>query len=124
MIQRFRKVPIIVDAIQFKQTYQNAQEIIDWINAETKFDPLSGQDPPVMYYYGDLTIRTLDGDMHASKDDWIVKGDAGEFYPVKPDIFERTHKLVQPVVSSDTMTDWGDGDWCRYLESIDRNEND
>jgi hypothetical protein len=30
----------------------------------------------------------------ASPGDWIVRGVAGEFYPVKPHIFEATYELV------------------------------
>lgn len=33
--------------------------------------------------------------MTASKDDWIIKGVNGEFYPCKPDIFEKTYEAVQ-----------------------------
>jgi hypothetical protein len=42
------------------------------------------------------TIRTLEGDMHADKGDFIIKGIKGEFYPCKPDIFEMTYEAVEP----------------------------
>ena len=42
-----------------------------------------------------LIIRTLEGDMHASIGDYIIKGVNGEFYPCKPDIFEKTYDLVE-----------------------------
>ena len=32
--------------------------------------------------------------MTASKDDYIIKGVQGEFYPCKPDIFEQTYEIV------------------------------
>ena len=41
-----------------------------------------------------LIIRTLEGDMHASIGDYIIKGVNGEFYPCKPDIFEKTYDIV------------------------------
>lgn len=90
--QRFRKKPVVITAMRFRATYQNAEQIIAWINAVTGYDPAKGVDPPVMYYYGDLTIRTLEGDMHATKGDWIIQGIKGEFYPCKPDIFEATYE--------------------------------
>ncbi len=37
----------------------------------------------------ELIIKTLEGDMIASKGDWIVTGVDGEQYPVKPDIFKK-----------------------------------
>lgn len=46
---------------------------------------------------GDITgkkmiIPTLEGDMEASLGDYIIKGVNGEFYPCKPDIFEKTYE--------------------------------
>src|SRR5437868_2249090 len=41
-----------------------------------------------------VIIHTLEGDMRAELGDWIVKGVKGEFYPVKPDIFEATYEAV------------------------------
>jgi hypothetical protein len=41
-----------------------------------------------------LIIKTLEGDMKASIGDWIIKGVNGEFYPCKPDIFEKTYEKV------------------------------
>lgn len=38
-----------------------------------------------------IEIPTLEGVMRADVGDWIVKGVAGEFYPVKPDIFAVTY---------------------------------
>lgn len=39
-----------------------------------------------------LLIPTLEGDMRASRDDWIIQGVAGEFYPCKPEIFDATYE--------------------------------
>ena len=43
----------------------------------------------------ELIIKTLEGDMIASKGDWIVTGVDGEQYPVKPDILKKTYELVK-----------------------------
>jgi hypothetical protein len=46
-------------------------------------------------FIGDgIEIHTLEGTMTASKGDWIIKGVSGEFYPCKPDIFEKTYEAV------------------------------
>ena len=42
-----------------------------------------------------LKIETLEGTMEASEGDYIIKGVNGEFYPCKPDIFEKTYELVE-----------------------------
>jgi len=36
----------------------------------------------------------LEGTMNASLGDFIIKGVNGEFYPCKPDIFEKTYEFV------------------------------
>lgn len=44
---------------------------------------------------GGFDVNTLEGTMHASVGDWIIKGVAGELYPCKPDIFEKTYEPVE-----------------------------
>ena len=41
-----------------------------------------------------LYIYTLEGKMEAKDGDYIIKGVNGEFYPCKPDIFEKTYDLA------------------------------
>jgi len=41
-----------------------------------------------------LVIKTLEGDMKVMPNDWVIKGVNGEFYPCKPDIFEKTYEDV------------------------------
>ena len=41
-----------------------------------------------------MIIKTLEGDMTASVNDFIIKGVNGEFYPCKPDIFEKTYEAI------------------------------
>lgn len=41
-----------------------------------------------------MYIETLEGTMKASVGDYIIKGVNGEFYPCKPDIFEKTYEEV------------------------------
>lgn len=38
-----------------------------------------------------LKIKTLEGIMTANRGDWIIRGVNGEYYPCKPDIFEKTY---------------------------------
>jgi hypothetical protein len=41
-----------------------------------------------------IEIDTLEGVMRAGYGDFIIKGVNGEFYPCKPDIFEKTYEEV------------------------------
>lgn len=41
-------------------------------------------------------ISTLEGEMECKKGDWIIKGVNGEFYPCKPDVFQKTYTPASP----------------------------
>ena len=87
---KYRKKPVVIEAIQFDGT--NYKDI------KANFcDKIYTVDPKVIV--GDnknvIFIPTLEGVMIASVDDWIIKGIAGEFYPCKPDIFEKTYEKVE-----------------------------
>lgn len=43
----------------------------------------------------DMIIHTLEGDMKASKGDYIITGVNGEQYPCKPYIFRQTYEEVR-----------------------------
>ena len=43
---------------------------------------------------GFLEIDTLEGVMKASEGDFIIRGVNGEFYPCKPDVFNRTYEDI------------------------------
>lgn len=43
---------------------------------------------------GEMYIKTLEGDHHASVGDIIIRGVNGELYPCKPDIFEKTYNIL------------------------------
>jgi len=81
---KFRKKPVIIEAVQF--TGQN----IDEIYALDGWSPIT---PPKITNDGTLKIATLEGEMTAQKGDWIIRGVKGELYPCKPDIFEETYEL-------------------------------
>ena len=84
---KFRKRPVVIEAIQW--TGENWAEVYDFI-----YGP--GQQPTGHSCSPDdlLTIKTLEGDMTASINDWIIRGVAGEFYPVKDSIFQLTYEAV------------------------------
>ena len=72
------KKPVVIEAVQW--TGDNHQEVAKFIGIPY---PLNDGNP---------VIQTLEGDMTASKDDWIIRGVKGELYPCKPDIFEASYQ--------------------------------
>lgn len=81
MINKYVKKPVVVEAIKYDGTNKvEIQEFMDRYLDDT--------------YDGQLKIETLEGIMLANKGDYIIKGVSGEFYPCKPDIFEKTYEKV------------------------------
>lgn len=78
---KFTKLPVTIEA------FINTDEPVlpDWFvnaidNGEAKFNK-----------DGTCTIKTLEGEMVANNNDYIIKGVKGEIYPCKPDIFKATY---------------------------------
>jgi len=42
-----------------------------------------------------LMVKVTGTWLKAHPGDWIIKGVAGEFYPIKPDIFAKTYEAVE-----------------------------
>ncbi|KRQ27140.1 MULTISPECIES: hypothetical protein [unclassified Mycobacteroides] len=95
--RKFRKRPVIVEAMRWDGTATGSAMIVDWIydnDAECQYyapGEWNEEWPTVAY----IKIETLEGSMLASSGDWIIRGVAGEFYPCKPDIFEKTYEPVE-----------------------------
>ena len=91
--QRFTKRPVTIEAIQWDGTQSGATPIIDWIldhdHSADYWAPGEWDHETNAAY---INITTLEGNMIASRDDWIIRGVQGEFYPCKPDIFEVTYQ--------------------------------
>lgn len=82
---KYRKKPIIIEAIQWNGNYESAQEINKW----------NGM---LFWKIEDdmrMKIPTLEGLMIATIGDYIIRGIKGEYYPCKPDIFESTYEIVE-----------------------------
>lgn len=82
---KYRKKPVVIDAVQWLRTKKSWDEIhemgsFDWVGGEMGTDT--------------FFIKTLEGNMKVMPDDWIIKGVNGEFYPCKPDIFEKTYEAA------------------------------
>ena len=92
---KYRKKPVVIEAIQW--TGLNLEEIKSFVGESLQYDIIdsawragAGVTPHV-----DMVIKTLEGNHVCTKGDFIIKGVHGEFYPCKPDIFEKTYELVE-----------------------------
>ena len=84
---RFRKKPVEIEAVKFDGW--NWAECYQFMSDEVLVFP------QILKEREYIKIETLEGTMTASRGDWIIKGVNGEFYPCKPDIFEKTYELVE-----------------------------
>lgn len=90
-IKKVQKLPVIVEAVQLK--IELGHEIARWCGGLFQSSTKPSDHTDVAYW---LTIPTLEGNMKADLNDWIIKGVKGEFYPCKPDIFRETYvKITQ-----------------------------
>lgn len=120
---KFRKKPVEIEAMQFRPPASDAHTLTSWME-DNLYPFLIGNalEPDRLRYpdqiesdnsrpdkgiyidpaTGELMIRTLEGDMRVSVDDWVIRGVQGEFYPCKPDIFEATYDRanLKPVTAA------------------------
>ena len=79
--KKYKKKPVVIEAIRWDgrdDTLKTIKENVEVIRSKNE----------------KIVIPTLEGDMTADLGDWIIKGVGGEFYPCKPDIFEKTYDVV------------------------------
>jgi len=80
----YRKKPVVIEAVQ--HTKENLKAVLDFT--------MTNPDIELRDYNRIVCIKTLEGVMEANLGDWIIKGEKGEFYPCKPDIFDATYVRV------------------------------
>lgn len=78
---KFRKKPVVIEAIL-------------WDGTHAAYCLLRDNNFPKSHKRNSIFIQTLEGSMECKLGDWIIKGVNGEFYPCKPDIFEKTYEEV------------------------------
>lgn len=97
ILQKFRKKPIIVEAVQFTGSEEDAERLADWITDNWK-DLEVDLDTDIE---GDevFIITKPDGtEMFCPKNGWLVKGIDGSIYPVKDETFKKVYELVDDSV--------------------------
>lgn len=91
-MKQFRKKPVVVEAVQFFADKHSISQVYEFISGHKWASTLelwhSFSNNIIQNGY---KINTEEGVMTASSGDWIIRGVNGEFYPCKPDIFEKTY---------------------------------
>ena len=80
-----RKKPVVIEVLKFSSE--------DWLEDPSKYPMVVNH--PVNLLMAVAIIETLEGGMVVSDGDYIIKGVNGEFYPCKPDIFEKTYEVIE-----------------------------
>jgi hypothetical protein len=82
---KYRKKPVVIEAMQVIDDLRNHVVIAEWINS-------NGGEASLAAFQPWIFIETLEGQMRAVLGDYVIRGVAGEFYPCKPDIFAATYE--------------------------------
>ena len=100
---KYRKKPVVVEAVQW--TGDNEEEIKAFAGDAAMFEYVVNDGGNISAYDErpqsgyilqiGLGIKTLEGIMIASLGDYIIRGVNGEYYPCKPDIFEKTYEKAE-----------------------------
>ena len=80
-VKKYRTKPCEIEAIQW--TGNNEEEILSFV-----------KNKHYISFDGDLYLITLEGEMKANVGDYIIKGLRGDFYPCKPDVFQKKYELI------------------------------
>lgn len=93
---KYRKKPIVIDAIQWTG---NIQELIDFVGKED-FEKYFDVPSETYDWLGNpqrerLQIKTLEGVMRVSINDYVIKGTHYEYYSCKKSIFEDIYEKVE-----------------------------
>lgn len=95
----FRKKPVVIEAVLAHHITGEGGGCFDGLPRWLR----EARDKGQLYPHADhVMIHTLEGDMRAEHDDWIIRGVQGELYPCKPGIFAATY---EPTAHPDAPSD-------------------
>ena len=88
---KFRKKPVVIEAVQMtKQMRNDFGPFPDWA-----LPHLTASRTEKIKNSETVVIKTLEGEMRVSDNDWIIRGVQDEVYLCKPDIFAATYEPVE-----------------------------
>jgi hypothetical protein len=87
---RYRKKPVVIEAVRWFGEYKEPTVWPDWFRSAMADDTLSRSS-----LGPNLDIKTLEGWVAASPGDYVIRGIKGELYPCRSDIFDATYDAVE-----------------------------
>lgn len=90
---KYRKKPVVIEAIQYNEIADGEKMELAWpwfYEYAVVWEMIPDSEHDLL-----VGIETLEGRMEVSFGDWIIKDVNGDFYPCKPDIFEKTYEKVK-----------------------------
>ena len=92
---KYRTKSVVIEAVRFEYTLNGLKDLREFVGDSLGIIT-KARHPGAR---AEAEIITLEDGIKsqvahvATEGDWIVKGIQGEFYPIKPDIFEETYEL-------------------------------
>jgi hypothetical protein len=85
---RFRKRPLVIEAVPAAVVLAGVEELPDWLEAALA-------DGRVVITRHRVAVVTMQGMTFAHDNDMILRGTKGELYPVTPDVFAEVYEPDQ-----------------------------
>jgi len=110
-MSKFRKKPVIIEATQWFKNGDHPEDKCYYIDDKSP-DRYLSEGEVIRYYRHPKVdsqsrckycnnimhvhgwIDTLEGGHIVCPGDWVITGVEGEYYPCKPDIFEKTYEAI------------------------------
>lgn len=85
-MSKYRKKPVVIEAWQMPLSAKDLVEINSKTERVVHVDDRTGEQIVI--------CETLEGDMKATNEDWIILGVENEVYPCKDSVFKATYEKV------------------------------
>ena len=94
---KFKKKPVVIDAVQFNQEgdHPAVKRAMFAPDGKCRWDEGDDGVRDVHGCRSGYYIPTLEGGHEVTPGDWIIQGVKGELYPCKPDVFAATYEPAE-----------------------------
>lgn len=93
---KFRKKPVVVDAVQLSLEMIEGNILHDRpLPTGVHVSSYETSPPPYRVVRFTCVVTTPNGNVQVEPGEWILTGVKGEHYPCKPDIFEATYEPAE-----------------------------
>ena len=89
---KYRKLPVEIEAYDVVDLLYGFRH--DWTSLPKCISEAYENNIITAIIDNGFIVNTLEGKMRATKEDYLIKGVDGEFYPCKKDIFKKTYEKV------------------------------